>query len=121
MLLNKNNFTINGKKVADYITKIKFGYHKEWGSDSGRNMAKAVTGSFDIFVKFTLTFRDLEQDEIELWSGIINSASQTVNYYDPDLKKQNTESTYTGNLEYVQENLGYVDGFDVSFIGRVPR
>lgn len=121
MLLNKNNFTINGEKVGEYVSQIKFGYHKLWGSDSGRNMAQSVAGSFKIFPKFTLKFREMNQQEIEKWQPIINAQSQSVNYYDPDKKKQNTVATYTNDLEYVQENLGEIDDFEVAFISRKAR
>lgn len=121
MMLNKDNFTINNIKVGEYVSQIKFGYHKMWGSDSGRNMAQSVTGSFKIFPKFTLKFREMNQQEIEKWQPIIDSQSQSVNYYDPDKKKQNVIETYTNDLEYVQENLGEIDGFEVAFISRKAR
>ncbi len=121
MMLNKDNFTINNVKVGEYVSQIKFGYHKLWGSDSGRNMAQSVTGSFKIFPKFTLKFRELTQKELEKWQPIVNNQSQSVSYYDPDKKKQNTIETYTNDLEYVQENLGEVDGFEVAFISRKAR
>lgn len=121
MILDKNNVTINGLKVAEYVTQVKFGYHKGWGSDSGRNMAQSVKGSFKIFPKVTFKFRELNQSEIETWQPIINSQEQKIDYYDPDLKRQNTISTYTNDLEYVQTNLGETEDFDVAFVSRKAR
>lgn len=121
MMISKNNFKINNQSVDQYVTSIKFGYHKLWGKDSGRNMAMAVTGSFKLFPKFTLTFKRLDKAGIDKWSKIINAQTQTVSYYDPDKGVQKSIQTYTGDLEYVQENLHKLDKFDIAFIARKAR
>ena len=121
MYTGNDSVIINGISMGKYITQAKFGYHKLWSSDSGRNLAKSVVGTFDIFPKITLSFRKLNQTELETISQIVNAKVQNTNYYDPDLKKQNLISTYTNDLEFVQKNIGKVENFDVAFISRDRR
>ena len=57
MVINKNSvqasYTKNGTtytiKLAEYCTNIQEQYNKLWDADAGRNLAKSVVGSFDIF------------------------------------------------------------------------
>lgn len=124
MLINKTNkdsVIINGINMALYIKDVKFGFHKMWGKGSGRNLAQSVVGSFNIFPKITLTFRKLNQEEMEVVSPIINSQVQDVSYYDTEFKKVVKMSTYTNDLEYVQEKIGKVDNFNVAFVSRKRR
>lgn len=121
MFIDKDSLIINGISVGKYITQARFGYHKLWSSDSGRNLAKSVVGTFDIFPKITLSFRKLNQSEIEIISSIINELSQSVSYYDPDFKTVKTMSTYTNDLEYTQKRIGRIENFDVAFISRKRR
>lgn len=121
MYVDEDSVIINNISLGNYITKAKFGYHKLWSSDSGRNLAKSVVGTFDIFPKITVTFKKLNQKELETVSSIINALSQETKYYDPDLKKVNIISTYTNDLEFVQNNIGKTENFDVAFIARDRR
>ncbi len=121
MYTDKDSVIINNISLGDYIVQAKFGFHKLWSSDSGRNLAKSVVGTFDIFPKITVTFKKLNQEELEKISPIINALSQETKYYDPDYKRMNTISTYTNDLEYVQKNIGKLENFDVAFIARNRR
>lgn len=121
MYTDKDSVIVNNISLGDYIVQAKFGYHKLWSSDSGRNLAKSVVGTFDIFPKITVTFKKLSQEELETISPIVNALSQSTTYYDPDYKRMNTISTYTNDLEYVQKNIGKLENFDVSFIARNRR
>lgn len=82
MYVDEDSVIINNISLGNYITKAKFGYHKLWSSDSGRNLAKSVVGTFDIFPKITVTFKKLNQEELETVSSIINALSQETKYYD---------------------------------------
>lgn len=123
MLINEDNGSviINGINMTQYIKDVKFGFHKMWGKGSGRNLAQSVVGSFNIFPKITLTFRKLNQTEMEVISPIINSQTQNVSYYDTEYKEVVKMSTYTNDLEYVQKNIGKVDNFNVAFVSRKRR
>lgn len=119
--LDVDSIIINGIKMAPYITNAKFGWHKMWGKGSGRNIAQSVVGSFNIFPKITLTYRRLNQNQLETISSIVNSQEQTSTFYDPELKKTITIATYTNDLEYSQKRIGRVNNFDVAYISRKRR
>lgn len=121
MLIPTKGVVINNVNFGPYITQAHFGYHKLWGKGSGRNMNQSVTGSFNLFPKVTLKFRTLTQSELEVISRIVNAQTQSVTYYDPDLGRQNTFSTYSDDLEYDQEKLGKVKGTKIAFISRNRR
>lgn len=121
MLIPTKGVTVNNEDYGKYITNAKFGYHKLWGRGSGRNLAQSVTGSFSIFPKVTLSFRKLYQSEIETVLPSLNAQSQSVKYYDPDLKRDYTMSSYTGDVEYNQSKIGVIKGFDIAFISRNRR
>lgn len=122
MFINKNSLIINNINMSNYITEAKYEYHKIWGSDTGRNLAGAMTGSLlGIFPKIVLQFRALTKSEMEIIAPILDSPSQTVSYYDPKKKAQITMTTYTGDYEI--SNKGIVGqgglknaGFSCSFI-----
>lgn len=119
--LDVNSIIINGIKMAPYIVSAKYGFHKLWGKQSGRNLAQSVVGSFNIFPKITLTFKKLNQEEIELILPILNSSEQSLRYYDPEFKRVNTISTYTNDVEYSQNRIGKIKNFDIAFISRKRR
>lgn len=119
--VDTNSVIIDGINMAQYLLSAKFGYHKLWGSDSGRNMAMETKGSFKIFPKLTLRFRRLNQLEIETLIPIFNKQQQTTTYYDPELKKVNTIYTYTNDFEFDQKDLGKAEHFEMAFISRKAR
>lgn len=125
MFINKDSIliTANGHaiNVGRYITEAKYSYNKLWGPDSGRNLAGVQSGTLiGIFPKIILQFRKLTKHELELLAPILDSARQTVSYYDPYKKHQVSMETYTGDYEVSNKNiideLQKNEGFQISFI-----
>lgn len=121
MFIDKNSIIINGVNFGQYIVEAKYGYNKLWASDSGRNLAGVQSGTLiGIFPKLILQFRRLTKSELEIVVPILDSARQTVQYYDPKKKAKITMETYTGDYEVVNKFI--VDenkkneGFSCSFI-----
>ena len=121
MFLDINSIVINGVSMGQYITEAKYGYNKLWGEDSGRNLAGEQSGTLiGIFPKIILQFRKLTKTELEVIVPILDSARQTVTYYDPNKKATVTMTTYTGDYEI--SNKGIInrgrknEGFSCSFI-----
>ena len=107
--------------MGQYIVQAQYGYHKLWASDGGRNLAGVMTGSLlGIFPKIILQFKPLTKAELEIIVPILDSASQTVTYYDPNKKETTTMTTYTGDYEVVNKNIitgnAKNEGFSCSFI-----
>lgn len=73
-----------------------------------------------IFPKIILQFRKLTKSELEVIIPILDSANQTVTYYDPNKKTNVTMTTYTGDYEVTNKHIinGNVknEGFSCSFI-----
>lgn len=121
MFIDKNSIQVNGVSLGQYITEVKYGYHKLWGSDTGRNLAGENSGTLlGIFPKFTLQFRKLNKAELEVIAPILDSASQTFTYYDPNQKQTISIATYTGDYEITNKTIigsgRKNEGFSVSFI-----
>ena len=115
--INSGNYTSMGQ----YLIDAKYGYNKLWGDDSGRNLAGTMTGTLKgIFPKLILHFRRLNKTELETIAPLLDSAKQTVKYYDPKKKAYTEMETYTGDYEIT--NINIVDDdepnedFNVSFI-----
>ena len=126
MFLDKNSIFINGVNIGQYIVQAKYGYHKLWGSDSGRNLAGEQSGTLvGIFPKITLQFRKLKRSELELLVPIFDSPLQTLTYYDPNKQNNITIETYTNDYEivdkYVIGNDRKNEGFSVAFISKRKR
>ena len=126
MFIDKNSIKINNVSMGQYIVEAKYGYNKLWASDSGRNLAGAMTGTLiGIFPKITLQFRKLTKSELETIAPILDSATQTVRYYDPKKHAYVTIDTYTGDYEVVNKNIisnkVKNEGFSCSFISRKKR
>lgn len=133
MFLNKDSFQIKISGMNDflslgeYLLQVEYGYNKLWGPDTGRNLKGKTTGTFlGIVVKFKLTFGRLTQQELEELSPILNSAWQTVQYYDPDKKQMLTIETYTGDWATLNKstftNVAKAnESFDISVIATTPR
>ena len=107
MLIDENSFMVNNHKLAQYVTEIKYGYNKIWGSDAGRNTIDgSYSGTFvGVFPKIQVTFGCLTQQQIERLAPILDSAFQEVVYYDPNKKRLLTIQTYTGDYELSQQCL----------------
>lgn len=123
MLIDKNSLFIDGIKMAQYLTKVKFGYHKIWSSDTGRNMAGTNSGTLvGIFPKITMTFRRLNDEEIGKVLSLFNKAENKVTFYNPDLKKTiYNMSCYSNDQEYEQENFGKIEGYSSAVISNKKR
>ena len=66
MFIDKDSIMINNVSFGQYILSAKYGYHKLWASDTGRNLAGVNTGTLiGIFPKITLQFRKLTKTELE--------------------------------------------------------
>lgn len=121
MFINKNSLIVNGINLGQYIVQAKYGYNKLWSSDSGRNLAGSQTGTLiGIFPKIIVQFRKLTKSELEILAPILDSARQTVQYYDPNKKTTITMTTYTGDYEITNKNIidnnRKNEGFGISFI-----
>ena len=92
--------------MGPYLLEAKFGYHKLWANDSGRNLAGSQSGTLlGIFPKITMQFRQLTKSEVELLAPIFDSAYQTTIYYDPNKKASTTMTTYSGDWELSNKNF----------------
>lgn len=123
MFINKNSLVVNGLNLGNYIVEAKYGYNKIWGDDAGReNLAGTMSGTLKgIFPKIIVQFRKLTKSELETIVPILDSARQSLTYYDPKKRAMTTMETYTGDYEIVNrfiiDNNGHKnEGFQVSFI-----
>ena len=126
MFIDKNSIIINNVNMGQYLVEAKYGYNKLWGSDSGRNLAGVQSGTLiGIFPKIILQFRKLTKAELEIIVPILDSATQSVSYYDPYKKAQTTMTTYTGDYEITNKTrIGTTrknEGFSCSFIAVSKR
>lgn len=128
MLRYNNDLVINSVNITPYLIDIKFGYNKIWGKDTGRNtLSGKYTGSLlGIFPKIVCTFGKLTQTQIEELIPILDSATQSVTYYDPNKKQTQTITTYSGDYELEQKclfsNVAKAgEPFSISFIATDRR
>lgn len=126
MIIDKNSLIIDGVNIGSFIVEAKFGYNKIWGKDTGRNLAGTYSGTLiGIFPKIIVQFRKLTKSEVEQIVPILDKATQSTKYYDPNKKQMVTISTYTGDYELVNKNivdeLTKTEGFQISFISRKKR
>ena len=122
MFLDKDSIIINNISIGQYLVEAKFIYPKLWASDSGRNLAGKMTGTLiGIFPKLILQFRPLTKEEINIIAPILDSAYQTVTYYDVNKNANITMTTYTGDWELTNTNLNQNQGFSCSFISTEKR
>ena len=125
MFINKDSLIVNGINLGRYIVQATYSYNKLWSSDSGRNLAGEQSGTLvGIFPKIVVQFRKLTQIELETLAPVLDSARQTVQYYDPNKKAMTTMTTYTGDYEVVNKGIiGHVknEGFQISFIATKRR
>lgn len=127
MYVDKNSLIINNINMGQYVTEVEYGYNKLWSSDSGRNLAGTQSGTLiGIFPKLKLSFRELTKAELEYLVPILDSATQSVTYYDPYKKANTTMSTYTGDWATTNRNTfsnvaNANETFSISFIARSRR
>ena len=120
MYIDKDSLIVNNVNIGQYILEAKYSYNKLWSSDSGRNLAGTQSGTLiGIFPKIIVQFRKLTKIELETIIPILDSARQTVKYYDPNKKAMTTMTTYTGDYEIDNKGIiGHIknEGFQISFI-----
>lgn len=127
MFIDKDSLIINGVSIGKYIVQAEYQYPKLWGDDTGRNLAGTFTGTLlGIFPKIIVQFRKLTKDELETIAPILDSQSQTVQYYDPIKRQMASIKTYTGdwsivNKSIVGQNGMKNEGFSISFIAMKKR
>lgn len=125
MFIDKNSLIVNNINLGKYIVQATYSYNKLWSNDSGRNLAGTQSGTLvGIFPKIVVQFRKLTKSELELLTPILDSARQTLQYYDPNKKAMTTMTTYTGDYEVVNKGIvGHVknEGFQISFISTKRR
>ena len=125
MFIRKDSLIVNNINLGNYIVEARYGYNKLWSNDSGRNLAGVQSGTLiGIFPKIVVQFRKLTQTELETLAPVLDSARQTVQYYDPNKKAMTTMTTYTGDYEVVNKGIvGHVknEGFQISFISTKRR
>lgn len=125
MFIDKDSLIVNGINLGRYIVQATYSYNKLWSSDSGRNLAGVQSGTLiGIFPKIVVQFKKLTQTELETLTPILDSARQTVQYYDPNKKAMTTMTTYTGDYEVVNKGIiGHIknEGFQISFISTKRR
>lgn len=121
MFKDKNALIVNGLNLSPFILEVKYGYNKLWASDTGRNLAGTQSGTLiGIFPKIIVQFRKLTKDELEQIIPILDSARQSVQYYDPNKKQMLSMETYTGDYELTNKSIideiHKNEGFSISFI-----
>lgn len=123
MFVSKDSIKINNINMGQYLLSAKYEYNKLWGEDTGRNLAGKFTGTLvGIFPKIILTFRKLTQAEMNIIAPILDSANQTLTYYDPTTNSNKTLNTYTGDWSYENHKITTKnESFECSFISRERR
>lgn len=123
MFINKDSIMINNISMGQYLLSAKYEYNKLWGEDTGRNLAGKFTGTLvGIFPKIILTFRKLTQAEMNVIAPILDSANQTLVYYDPSTNSNKTLTTYTGDWSYENKRISNKnESFECSFISTERR
>ena len=125
MFVDKNSIIINGVSMGQYILEARYSYNKLW-ADGGRSLSGKMTGTLiGIFPKIILEFGKLTKTQLEVIIPILDSANQTVTYYDPNKKQNVTITTYTGDYEIINKdiinNKFKNEGFSCSFISTEKR
>ena len=123
MFINKDSIRLNNISMGQYLLSAKYEYNKLWGSDTGRNLKGKFSGTLvGVFPKITLTFRKLTQAEMNIIAPILDSANQTVVYYDPTTNSNKTITTYTGDWNYQNKKIATKnESFECSFIATERR
>lgn len=123
MFINRDSILINNVSMGQYLLSAKYEYNKLWGSDTGRNLKGKFSGTLvGVFPKITLTFRKLTKAEMNIIAPILDSGSQTLQYYDPSTNSNKTITTYTGDWSYENKQIALKnDSFNCTFIARERR
>jgi len=122
MFIDKDSLIVDGLNLGPFILEAKYGYHKLWSEDTGRNLAGTQSGTLiGIFPKITVQVKKLTQAQLEQLAPILDKATQSLTYYDPNKQDNITLSTYTGDWELVNRGIQQNEGFSIAFISRKKR
>lgn len=122
MFIDENSVKIDDVPMGQYLKTCKFGYHKIWSSDSGRNMAYEQKGSLGgIFPKLTLNFNGLDPNEMHIVSTLLNKEKVILKYYDPEYQRIVTQDCYSSDWEFDQEYLEISEPFSAAIITNKRR
>lgn len=116
VLLKINNKDWTGSIIAPF----NIGRHKLWGDDTGREttMSGKMTGTLvGIFPKLTVILYPKDSNDLQELIKVLDTAWQTVQYYNPKTKALTTLGTYTNDYDIAIVNLEPVtEEIKVSFI-----
>jgi|GEM_PF-3341798 len=115
----KTLLKLNGEDFTGMIlTPFKIGRPKLWGDDTGRLMSGEMTGTLKgIFPKLTVIFAPKNESDLEKLCNILDTAWQTIEYYNPIQHKVVQLGTYTNDYEVSIINaVPFFDDVTVSFI-----
>lgn len=91
---------IGGVDFTDCITRYKLGFMKLWSEDTGRSMTGENKGTLvGIFPKLSITMGSMGAAQMASFLAKVNTASQTVYYYDTELQNYVSDSFYFGDVE----------------------
>lgn len=122
MFIDKDSIKVNGISFGKYLTQADYQYNKLWAEDSGRNLAGTQSGTLiGIFPKIEMQFRRLTKEEVHEIAPILDSASQTVQYYDDNKGQNVTMATYTGDWTLSNKSINVNEPFSISFISKKRR
>lgn len=122
MFVDKDSLKVNGISLGQYLVQADYGYNKLWSEDSGRNLAGTQSGTLiGIFPKIEVQFRKLTKDELHYLAPVLDSASQTLEYYDDNKGQMVTMATYTGDWKVSNKGINSNEGFSISFISKKRR
>ena len=122
MCIDKDSIKVNGISFGKYLTQADYQYNKLWAEDSGRNLAGTQSGTLiGIFPKIEMQFRRLTKEEVHEIAPILDSASQTVEYYDDNKGKNVSMDTYTGDWTISNKSISVNEPFSISFIAKKRR
>ena len=114
MFINKDSIIINGISMGQYLLSAKYEYNKLWGTDTGRNLAGVMTGTLvGIFPKLILTFKSMTKAEMNIIAPILDSATQTVTYYDPSINGNVLTVVFSESLGQVAIEVSTASGAQV--------
>ncbi len=122
MIIDTNSIKINGTAVADKLTEAIYSFNKLWGDDTGRSLSGNFNGTLrGIFPKIELTFKPLEQSELQQLVKLFDTEYQTLTYYDPYKEQTVDMQTYAGDYSYTVNNTNHTSTLKISFIATRKR
>lgn len=122
MIIDINSIKINGTAVADKLTEAVYSFSKLWGNDTGRSLSGNFNGTLrGIFPKIELTFKPLEQSELQQLVKLFDTEYQTLTYYDPYKEAVVDMQTYAGDYSYTVNNTNHTSTLKIPFISTKKR